>query len=290
MNFILLGAAGYVAPRHMKAIKDTGNNLIAIYDPFDSVGIIDSYFPECRYFRDFERLDRYCHKQQRLGISIDFVSIASPNHFHDSQCRWALRLGANVICEKPLVLSTHNFNGLMELQEETNRKIYGLYQLRYFSFIDKIKECLHISNNTIDIKYCAPRGEWYPYSWKGDISKSGGVETNIGCHFFDLCSDLFIGTPEFCQYEGFTYGSKGILVYPGDNVVCWDLSVKGKPGRVFTVNGQDFTFNSGFADLHTEVYRCILSGEGVPFINHKRSIEICEKIRGHRRRVEYDIV
>ncbi len=282
MNFVLLGAAGYVAPRHMKAIKETGNNLLAIYDPFDSVGVIDSYFPECRYFRDFERLDRYCDKQQRKGVSIDFVSIASPNYLHEAQCRWALRMGAHVICEKPLVLSVENFDNLLELQEETNRNIYGLYQLRYAPKIMEMKQAIKPADNVIQIHYCTPRGNWYPYSWKGDILKSGGVETNIGCHFFDLCSYLFPWSFELLDFIPYSYGSSGKIVYEGNNSMEWYLSVKGEPQRVFMLNGVSFSFNDGFADLHTTVYQDILSGQGIPMNVHRASVEICEKIKRRR--------
>lgn len=281
MNFILLGAAGYVAPRHMKAIKDIGGNLLAICDPHDSVGVIDQHFPDCLYFQDFERLDRHCYKLKQDGINIDYVSIASPNYLHDSHCRWALRLGANAICEKPLVLTEENLDNLMYLEKETGKNIHGLYQLRYHPQAHEMKMYTNYTEgHEAKIKYHTPRGNWYQYSWKGYKGKSGGIETNIGCHLFDLCCYMF----GYCEKvevidRGNTF-SKGKL-YFSTTEVTWDLSIdsNNKPIREFKVDDRDFSFNAGFTDLHTKVYEEIINGRGIPINSHRQSIKICEDIR-----------
>lgn len=279
-NFILFGAAGYVAPKHMKAIKENGGNLLAICDPHDSVGIIDSYFPECRYFREFERLDRYVHKLLRQNIKIDYVSIASPNYLHDAQCRWGIRIGADVICEKPLVLNERNLDGLLELQEDYKKNIYGLYQLRYHDTLIEMKNNLNNDFNNVEIKYYTPRGSWYDFSWKGNINKSGGVETNIGCHLFDICSCLFgdftwIDLHEFKENSGHIQYSKAMT--------SWELSTKEKsPLRQFMMNGINFSFDCKFTDLHTLVYEKIINGFGIRAENFRQSIKICEEIRKMR--------
>jgi UDP-N-acetyl-2-amino-2-deoxyglucuronate dehydrogenase len=278
-RFVLLGAAGYIAPRHMQAIKDTGNDLVAIYDPFDSVGVIDRYFPDCYYFQVFERLDRFCHKMQRTGQKIDYVVIASPNHLHDSHCRWALRIGADVICEKPLVLTEKNLDALLEMEKETGNRIYGLYQLRHHPNFKAMKNTVKDKGNEVYINYATPRGNWYHFSWKGDVRKSGGVETNIGCHLFDVCSALF-GSPKGYEiaYSG-NDGGEGFLFFDNANVM-YQLSVSAsEPKRVFNINGLPFSFDSGFADLHTEVYKTILEGKADGIEEHRYAVRICEQIR-----------
>lgn len=281
MNFILLGAAGYVAPRHMKAIKNVGGNLLAIYDPFDSVGVIDSYFPNCLYFKDFERLDRHCFKLIKNGINIDYVVITTPNYLHDAHCRWGLRLGSDIICEKPLVLTEENLNNLIDLEKETNKNIYGLYQLRYHPQAYEMKQYTNYSEgHEAKIKYHTPRGNWYRYTWKGYTGKSGGLETNIGCHLFDLCSYMF----GYCNnVELFTkneFSSSGKLEFPTVDVY-WDLSIErnNEPIREFKIDDRYFSFNSGFTDLHTHVYKEILAGRGLSIENYRQSIRICEEIR-----------
>jgi len=279
-NFILFGAAGYVAPKHMKAIKENGGNLIAICDPHDSVGVIDSYFPECNYFSDLERLDRHCYKLLKRGIKIDYVSIASPNYIHDAHCRWALRLGSDVICEKPLVLFERNLDALIELEKDTDKKIYGLYQLRYHPLIKEMKEKVsYTEGNIVNIEYNTPRGNWYLYSWKGTERLSGGIETNIGCHLFDICSYMFGKYESIEIKERQQNYSEGKINYINGEV-NWKLSIKpGKPERKFIVNGKEFVFDLLFSDLHTHAYKQILNGNGILLNSFRQSIKICEEIR-----------
>lgn len=278
-NFVLIGAAGYIAPRHMQAIKDTGNNLLAIYDPFDSVGVIDRYFPDCFYFQDFERFDRYCYKAQRTGTPIDYVSIASPNYLHDPHCRWALRIGANAICEKPLVLSEKNLDAILAMEEETGKKVYGLYQLRYHPNFKAMQNVVKESGNEVNINYSTPRGCWYHFSWKGITGRSGGIETNIGCHLFDVCTALFGKYDDFRLREAEHGYSQGVLFFK-NAIVSYRLSVTDQePKRVFEINGIPFHFDSGFTDLHTEVYQNILNGDGIDIAQYRYSIRLCEHIR-----------
>ncbi len=194
-NFALIGAGGYIAPRHMKAIKDTGNNLIAALDKSDSVGILDSYFPEADFFTEFERFDRHIEKQKRKGIKTDFVTVCSPNYLHDSHIRFGLRVGADVICEKPIVLNPWNIDALAEIEKETGNKIYTILQLRLHPAIIALKEKIAAEptgkKHQIELDYITSRGHWYFASWKGDIQKSGGIATNIGVHFFDMLMWIF---------------------------------------------------------------------------------------------------
>jgi UDP-N-acetyl-2-amino-2-deoxyglucuronate dehydrogenase len=281
MNFVLFGAAGYVAPRHLKAIKEIGGNLLAVCDPHDSVGIIDSYFPDCKYFKEFERLDRYCYKLLFEGKQIDYVSIASPNFLHDAHCRWALRLGANAICEKPLVLFEKNLDALVSLEEHTGKKVHGLYQLRYHPETQKIKANLKPYNKVV-INYQTPRGSWYDYSWKGHIGKSGGLETNIGCHLFDLCVYLFGPPTNNSFHRGNNRESYGVMHFENAEV-DWTLSTeRGKPKRQFLVNSKPYLFDSGFGDLHTIVYQAIIDGKAFPIEDARHSIRICEEIRAKK--------
>ena len=194
-NFALIGVSGYIAPRHMAAIKDTGNNLVASLDPNDSVGIIDSYFPDASFFTEFERFDRHIDKERRKGNKIDYISICSPNYLHDSQIRFALRSGSDVICEKPLVLNPWNIDGLSEIEKDTNQKINTILQLRVHPSIielkDKVKRIKNEKKFEVELTYITSRGKWYLQSWKGDSKKSGGIATNIGIHFFDMLHFVF---------------------------------------------------------------------------------------------------
>ncbi|MDD4756511.1 MAG: Gfo/Idh/MocA family oxidoreductase, partial [Prolixibacteraceae bacterium] len=194
-NFLLIGAAGYIAPRHLKAIKETGNSLIAALDPYDGVGILDSYFPEADFFTEFERFDRHVDKLRRKGIKPDYVSICSPNFLHDSHIRFGLRTGADVICEKPVVLNPWNVEALREIEKESGRNIYNILQLRLHPGIVELKNKIDKGDPgkiyDIDLAYITSRGHWYYTSWKGDITKSGGVATNIGIHFFDMLTWIF---------------------------------------------------------------------------------------------------
>ena len=188
-NFALIGASGYIAPRHYKAIKETGNNMLAAYDPFDSVGVIDSYFPKADFFTEFERFDRHVDKLKRVGNGIDYVSVCSPNYLHDSHIRFGLKAGANVISEKPLVLNPWNVEGLMDLEKETGKNVFNILQLRLHDSIIGLKERVDKAPGDkifdFDLTYITSRGKWYYTSWKGDVQKSGGIATNIGVHFFD---------------------------------------------------------------------------------------------------------
>ena len=194
-NFILIGAAGYIAPRHMKAIKETENNLIAAYDPYDGIGVIDSYFPKASFFTEFERFDRHIEKLKRSGLNIDYVSICSPNYLHDSHIRYGLRIGADVICEKPIVLNPWNIDALIELESDYPNKVNTILQLRHHPSILKLKNMVDIGDKNktydIDLTYITSRGKWYHASWKGNLDKSGGIATNIGIHFFDILQWIF---------------------------------------------------------------------------------------------------
>jgi len=194
-NFALIGAGGYIAPRHMKAIKDTGNNLVAALDKNDSVGILDSYFPDADFFTEFERFDRHLEKLKRQGKKIDYVSVCSPNYLHDAHIRFGLRIGADVICEKPIVLNPWNIDALEEIEKETGGRVFTILQLRLHPAIIALKQKIDAAppgkKYTVDLKYITSRGHWYHTSWKGDITKSGGIATNIGVHFFDMLMWVF---------------------------------------------------------------------------------------------------
>ena len=289
-NFVLIGAAGYIAPRHMKAIKDTGNNLLAAVDPHDSVGIIDSYFPDASFFVEFERFDRHVDKLRRQGIKIDYVSICSPNYLHDAHIRWALRSGINAICEKPLVLNPWNLDALKEIEEETGKKIFNILQLRVHPSIVKLKEKIEKENKKydVDLTYITSRGKWYFISWKGDLSKSGGVATNIGIHFFDMLIWLF-GKVKHHEVH-YSEPLAGYIELEKAHV-RWFLSVdyndlpediKHKGQRTYrsiTIDGEEIEFSGGFTDLHTVVYRDILIGGGFGIEDARPSIELVYQIR-----------
>jgi UDP-N-acetyl-2-amino-2-deoxyglucuronate dehydrogenase len=227
-NFALIGAGGYIAPRHMKAIKDTGNRLIAALDKNDSVGILDSYFPEADFFTEFERFDRHIEKQKRKGIKTDFVSVCSPNYLHDSHIRFGLRIGANVICEKPVVLNPWNIDALAEIEKETGNKIYTILQLRLHPAIITLKEKIAAEpagkKHHVDLDYITSRGHWYYASWKGDIQKSGGIATNIGVHFFDMLMWIFGNVKENLVTEHSPSTASGVLELENASVK-WRLSI-----------------------------------------------------------------
>jgi UDP-N-acetyl-2-amino-2-deoxyglucuronate dehydrogenase len=294
-NFALIGAAGYIAPRHMKAIRDTGNNLVAAFDPFDSVGIIDSYFPEADFFTEFERFDRHIDKLQRQGRKIDYVSICSPNYLHDAHIRFALRNKAHAICEKPLVLNPWNVDALKGLEQEYGSRIYNILQLRLHPSIVELKNKIASEKDCrekydIDLTYITSRGKWYLYSWKGREDKSGGVATNIGIHFFDMLCWIFGAVEKNEVYEKTLKRSSGYLELKKARVK-WLLSVDEKDlpdcarekdqrtYRSITVQGEEIEFSEGFTDLHTECYREILSGKGFGLEDARKSIEIAHVIR-----------
>jgi len=293
-NFALIGAGGYIAPRHMKAIKDTGNNLIAALDKNDSVGILDSYFPQTDFFTEFERFDRHIDKLKRQGIQTDYVSVCSPNYLHDSHIRFGLRVGADVICEKPLVLNPWNVDALMDMEKETGHHVYTILQLRLHPAIMALKEQVKNSpadkKYEIDLRYITSRGRWYHISWKGDISKSGGIATNIGVHFFDMLMWIFGDVKENKVIQHDTNTAAGKLVLEKANV-NWFLSIDpntlppeatdaGKRTyRSLNIDGDLFEFSEGFTELHTQSYQQILNGEGFRISETKKAIELVHGIR-----------
>ena len=296
-NFVLIGAAGYIAPRHMKAIKETGNNLIAAYDPYDGVGVMDSHFPQAHFFTEFERFDRHIEKIKRAGTKIDYVSICSPNYLHDSHIRYGLRIGADVICEKPLVLNPWNVDALIELEEEYDNKVHTILQLRHHEAIMELKE--KIANGPadkvydIDLTYITSRGNWYYTSWKGNEEKSGGIASNIGVHFFDMLQWIFGPMEESIVDIKTKDTNSGTLTFRQANV-NWYLSInaenlpqkakdQGLPTfRTLSIEGEDIEFSKGFTDLHTVSYQKILKGNGYGLSDARNSIEIVSKIRNNK--------
>ncbi|MBL0055591.1 MAG: Gfo/Idh/MocA family oxidoreductase [Chitinophagaceae bacterium] len=293
-NFALIGAGGYIAPRHMKAIKDTGNNLIASLDKHDSVGILDSYFPEADFFTEFERFDRHLEKLKRQGIRTDFVSVCSPNYLHDAHIRFGLRIGANVICEKPIVLNPWNLDALDEIEKETGRQVFTILQLRLHPAIIALKKKISAGpkDKKYDIKlqYITSRGHWYHTSWKGDIQKSGGIATNIGVHFFDMLLWIFGDVKENTVIKHSAQTAVGKLELEQASV-DWMLSIDADtlPGeakaagkrtfRSLTIDGEAFEFSEGFTDLHTQSYIHIINGEGFTLNETRKSIELVHQIR-----------
>ncbi len=293
-NFALIGAAGYIAPRHMKAIKETGNQLVAALDKFDSVGIIDSHFPQADFFTEFERFDRHIDKLRRNGTKIDYVSICSPNYLHDSHIRFALRHQADAICEKPLVLNPWNVDALAEIERETGRKVYTILQLRLHAVIRKLKAEIDASPKDkrfeVDLRYITSRGKWYHHSWKGDESKSGGIASNIGIHFFDMLLWIFGGVKENVPDDIGDDTASGRLVLERADV-RWFLSINSKnlpteaakagktTYRCLKIEGKEVEFSEGFTDLHTDSYRHILSGQGFGLKDARPSIELAHTLR-----------
>lgn len=290
-SFALIGAAGYIAPRHMTAIKANGGDLKVAYDPNDSVGIIDSHFPQAHFFTEFERFDRHVDKLRRRGEQIDYVSICSPNYLHDAHIRFGLRAGANVICEKPLVLNPWNIDGLAEIEQQTGHKINTILQLRLHPAIQALKERIAKSNerHVVDLTYITSRGRWYHASWKGEDAKSGGVATNIGVHFFDMLAYVF--GPLQSQTASLRQPERagGLLSYEKADV-RWFLSVdsndlpdavKGKKTtyRSITVDGEEVEFSEGFTDLHTRSYEEILAGRGYGLDDVRFCVEVVSQFR-----------
>ena len=296
-NFALIGAGGYIAPRHMKAVKDTGNRLIAALDKHDSVGILDSYFPEAEFFVEFERFDRHIEKLRRMGIPTDFVSVCSPNYLHDAHIRFGLRVGANVICEKPLVLNPWNIDGLAEIEKETDRKIFTVLQLRLHPAIISLRERVQKEfkgkKYEIDLRYITSRGHWYHISWKGDPQKSGGIATNIGIHFFDMLIWIFGDARSNEVYQHTSETASGSLELEKANV-NWFLSIDvnklpdeikraGKRTyRSLTIDKEEFEFSEGFTELHTRSYEEILRGNGFSIEESRKSIELVHAIRNKK--------
>jgi len=295
-NFALIGAAGYIAPRHMKAIKDTRNVLVAAYDPNDSVGVLDSHFPEANFFTEFERFDRHIDKLKRARDEkqIHYVSIASPNYLHDSHVRFALRSGADAICEKPLVLNPWNIDGLKAVEADTGRNVRTILQLRLHPAIIELKERMAATPSTpkfdLDLTYITSRGHWYLQSWKGDTKKSGGVATNIGVHFYDMLHFVFGKLQNNQVHHCGETKAAGYLEYEKARV-RWFLSVdindvpaeqrlKGqRTYRSITLNGEEIEFSEGFTDLHTRSYEEILAGRGFGLEENRVAIETVATIR-----------
>lgn len=293
-NFALIGAAGYIAPRHLKAIKDTGNNLIAALDPFDSVGVLDSYFPNADFFVEFERFDRHIEKLKRQGINLDYVTVCSPNYLHDAHIRFGLRRGADVICEKPLVLNPWNIDALAEIEAETGKNVYTILQLRLHPSLIALKKMVDEADPQrtfdVELKYITSRGNWYLYSWKGDVNKSGGIATNIGVHFFDMLTWVFGGVLENNVEFHAPRRAAGQLKLERANV-NWFLSidesdlpedVKKQGQRTFRsilIDDESFEFSEGFTDLHTLCYQRILDGCGFGLDESRRAVELVAQIR-----------
>jgi UDP-N-acetyl-2-amino-2-deoxyglucuronate dehydrogenase len=291
-TFALIGAAGYIAPRHMKAVKDTGNALVAAFDPNDSVGVIDNYFPEAHFFTEFERFDRHVEKLRRRGDNIDYVGICSPNYLHDAHIRFALRSGAHAICEKPIVLNPWNIDALEELQQEYGKRIYTILQLRLHPTIIALREKYRNTKGMIDvdIAYVTSRGRWYQQSWKGDLGKSGGIATNIGVHFFDMLSWIFgmeKGSTVNLRRDDCAAGVmeleharvRWFLSINADHLPPAQKSSGQRTFRSITMGGEAIEFSDGFTDLHTASYRSILDGHGFAIGDTKAAIEIVHAIR-----------
>lgn len=293
-DFALIGAAGFIAPRHLKAIKETHNNLVAALDKHDNVGILDSYFPNADFFTEYERFDRHLDKLKRKGQSVDYISICSPNYLHDSHIRYALRYGAHAICEKPLVLNPWNIDGLAEIERETGKRVYTILQLRLHPSIIALRE--RIQNGPkdkvydVDLTYMTSRGHWYHTSWKGDMSKSGGIATNIGIHFFDMLIWIFGGVKDITVDKLDMDHGAGTIHLERANVK-WFLSinydhipasVKAQGKRTYrslTMEGEEIEFSDGFTDLHTKSYEHILGGHGFGIQEAKPSIDLVHRIR-----------
>lgn len=293
-DFALIGVAGYVAPRHLRAIKETGNNLVAALDRHDNVGILDSYFPDADFFTEFERFDRHLDKLKRRGKPAHYVSICSPNYLHDAHIRFALRQGAHAVCEKPLVLNPWNIDALEQIQNETGKRIYTILQLRLhpaiIDLLHRIRRSPADKTFDIELTYITSRGRWYQHSWKGDVSKSGGVATNIGIHFFDVLTWIF-GKPRTNVVNiSNAKTASGHLALEKANV-RWFLSIDsntlpeetkraGKSTyRSIKLENDEIEFSEGFTDLHTASYKHILEGKGFGLQDARESIEIVHLIR-----------
>ena len=295
LSFALIGSAGYISPRHMKAVKETGNRIVCALDRFDVMGTIDQYFPEADFFTEPERFDRHLDKQRRLGDNkIDYVSICSPNYLHDAHIRLALRNQAHAICEKPLVLNPWNVDALQVIEKESDCKIYNILQLRLHPAIIALKQKIDSAPKDktydIDLTYITSRGRWYFISWKGQIEKSGGVATNIGIHFFDMLLWIFGGVKENIVHYSSENKAAGLLILEKARV-RWFLSldyndipekVKQRGLRTYRslqLEGEEIDFSEGFTELHTEAYKEILAGRGFGLDDARPSINVAYQIR-----------
>lgn len=293
-NFALIGAAGYIAPRHIKAIADTGNNLMVAYDRFDSVGRLDSSFPECSFFTENEQFDRFCSKQMKTENPLNWTAICTPNYTHDAFIRYGLRLGTDVICEKPLVINPYNMDNLIEVENETEHKAYTILQLRLHDSIAALKKKVEEGPKDkiydVDLTYITSRGKWYYASWKGNIHKSGGIATNIGVHFYDMLQWIFgpvkqniVHVMSFDRVAGYLELEKArVRYFLSINADCLpENAVQGekKTYRTINIDGNEFEFSAGFTELHTKSYQKILSGEGFRISEAKNCIQIVSDIR-----------
>ena len=293
-NFAIIGVGGFVAPRHLKAIKETGNNLVAAYDISDSVGVIDSYFPNADFFIEQELFDRHCTKIKNTDRKIDIISVCTPNYLHDSHTRYALRLGCDVICEKPLVLNPWNIDALQSVEQETGHKVNNILQLRLHPSVialkKKIDEGPQDKIYDVDLTYITSRGNWYYTSWKGDPRKSGGIATNIGIHFYDMLAYLFgevqdniVHISSHDRLAGFIRFRKArVRYFLSINAKTLPTEVAAQGQRTFraiTIGDEAFEFSDGFTDLHTESYRKILAGQGFGLDEVRQCIQIVYDIR-----------
>lgn len=296
-NFAMIGVAGYIAPRHIKAIADTGNNLIAAFDKFDCVGRLDNSFPDCSFFTEIGPFDRFCNKFVHLGETLDYLTICTPNYTHDSYIRYGLRGGSDVICEKPVVLNPHNLYELLKDEKESGHKAYTILQLRLHDSIVALKKKVNEGPKDkiydVDLTYITPRGKWYYASWKGDEHKSGGVATNIGIHFYDMLQWVFgpvkqniVHIKSFDRVAGYLEFEKArVRYFLSINADCLPQNLGNKEERVFrsyrslTIDGEEFEFSEGFTELHTKSYEKILSGDGFRISEAMESIRIVSDIR-----------
>ena len=296
-NFAMIGAGGFVAPRHMRAIKETGNNLLAAMDINDSVGILDKYFPDAHFFTEFERFDRHLELLKRNGTSIDYLVVCSPNYLHDFHIRYGLRIGSDIICEKPVVLNPWNVDALLEIEQETGKKVFTILQLRLHPAIIKLKEKIAASpkntKHAVSLTYIAARGNWYQASWKGNTAKSGGISTNLGIHLFDMLLSVFGEVQQNIVTTHSDYAASGHLEMDKASVE-WSLSIDAnklpedirhngkRTFRNLIIDGEAFDFSEGFEDLHTISYEQILAGKGFPLLESKQAIQLAKEIRNYQ--------
>lgn len=293
-NFAIIGVGGYIAPRHLKAIKDTGNNLVSAYDKSDSVGVLDSYFPQASFFTEQELFDRHNTRLQEKGIKLDFVSVCTPNYLHDAHTRYGLRLGSDVICEKPVVLNPWNIDALEKVEEETGHKAYTILQLRLHDSITALKKKVDEGPKDkiydIDLTYITSRGYWYYTSWKGNINKSGGVATNIGIHFYDMLSWIFgavksniVHIASHDRVAGYLELERARVRYflsiNADTLPEEIVKAGKRTFRTIMIDGEQFEFSEGFTELHTLSYQKILAGEGFRISEARNCIQIVYDIR-----------
>ena len=293
-NFAIIGVGGYIAPRHLRAIKDTGNNLLSAYDRFDSVGIMDSYFPEASFFTEQELFDRHNAKLQRSETPLDYVTVCTPNYLHDSHTRYGLRLGCDVICEKPIVLNPWNIDALEKMEKETGHNVYTILQLRLHDSIVALKKKIDEGPKDkvydVDLTYITSRGKWYYTSWKGDVHKSGGVATNIGVHFYDMLSWIFgpveeniVHVASHDRVAGFLRLKNARVRYflsiNAEHLPANAVQGEKRTYRTIMIDGEEFEFSQGFTELHTKSYQKILAGEGFRVGEARNCINIVHTIR-----------